>query len=116
MLCVLPVALSSLFLVQTGYGERNYSWDQKLVFALKATELGTLLDGKTAESQGISLFHDPDKNTAVSAKGCVADGKRRHACVACRGVKAYVRSLTIPALCGVPRRTRVPRRRRWPSS
>jgi len=43
-----------------GFGERLYDWSSKVVFALKPTEAGYLLD-KDLTMKGFELFHDPDK-------------------------------------------------------
>ena len=52
---------------QQGYGNRSYNWDQKLVFAMKPTELGHFLDDGLI-AKGFDLFHDPDKGGAVSTE------------------------------------------------
>ena len=49
-----------------GYGNRSYNWEHKLTFALKAVELGNLLDERLT-SKGFDLFHDPDMGKPVSA-------------------------------------------------
>ena len=54
----------SFYLLQSGYGNRTYSWDNKLVFALKPAELGNFLDDNLV-AKGFDLFHDPDMGTPV---------------------------------------------------
>ena len=49
---------------KAGYGNRTYSWDQKLVFAMKPSELGNFLNDKLVEK--FDIFHDPDMGGPVS--------------------------------------------------
>jgi hypothetical protein len=51
--------------LQTGYGNRTYNWEQKITFAMKPAELGNFLEEKIF-SKGFDLYHDPEMGTAVS--------------------------------------------------
>jgi hypothetical protein len=66
---------------QSGYGERAYNWDDKIVFALKGVEAANLLDQKKINdpSAGISLIHDPNINTAEKGQTTKTLGVKQNA-------------------------------------
>jgi len=53
---------------QSGYGERSYAWDQKITFALKATELAQIVDLDNNPTRTVSMFHDPNKGNETAGQ------------------------------------------------
>ncbi len=45
-----------------GYGERAYDWNNKVTFAMKASEIGLLL---SSDGKSLDLFHDPEMGKEV---------------------------------------------------